>query len=173
MKAGFHVDETLDEIIFRKQKEERACGKVFWGYSGTLCHPTKQIIPFVKKTLDRGTQPVLVLTSTPSKLVKPRRVAKEYSTDGKKWITLPKGVLVAGSKYAIICRKLKVFSKEIDLSKFEVAAGPNSGKPLMEYLRHRIDKACAFLSKKSVCKSAILKVNYIAKITEPYAVFLR
>ena len=49
IKAGFHGSQSLKAIITRKVAEERNLGFVFWGYSGTLCHPRTQVQPFVNE----------------------------------------------------------------------------------------------------------------------------
>lgn len=55
MKYGVHAGHTVEEIIARKSEEYHRTGKMFWGYGGTICHPTKQVQPFVRDIISRGT----------------------------------------------------------------------------------------------------------------------
>ena len=174
MKIGYHVNETLEEIITRKQKEQSICGKIFWGYGGTLCHPITQVVPFMQKVIQKDIiTPVFAMSFTPSRFNTTLRTSQEYSLDGKIWNTLPTGVMVTTSKQAIVCRNLQRVDQALNLSKYEVAVGPSKGKPLSKYLSYRTDKACAILSEKSNSNNKVLKINYIAEIIEPYAVCLR
>ena len=49
MKVGVHAQETLTDIIARKQRELKDAGVSFWGYGGNTCHPTTKVQPFVSK----------------------------------------------------------------------------------------------------------------------------
>jgi len=177
MKIGFHVNEMIEEIINRKQKEQSICGKIFWGYSGMLCNPLTQINPFVQEMIEKHNMvPLLVMILTPSRFTTSLRIAQEYSTDGKTWTSLPPGVIVTSSKYAIVCHNLKLVDQELDLSRYKVATGIRKGELLSRYLRHRIDKACAIFwntNNLSPVKPELTKINYIANLQEPYAVILR
>lgn len=174
MKVGFHVDESLESIITRKQTEERTHGKIFWGYGGTLCHPVNKVHPFIRETKRRKLRPILVLSVTSSKFVTTRTVAGEYSVNGEIWYPVPPGICVSGSRYAIVCKNLRQFDKEIDLSMYVLATGPKKGISLADYIRSRVDKACAFMCETpNVDEKNIIKVSYVAEIVEPYAVFVR
>lgn len=174
MKAGFHINETFEEIITRKQREEAISGKVFWGYGGTVCHPLTQVIPFVEEAIQKyNAVPVLALTFTRSPFATSFRTAGHYSVNGKIWNPLPYGVIVTSSRYAIVCRSLRRVDRELNLSEYEVAVGPSKGKPLSVYFRHRVDKACAVFSEARTSTCKVLKINYVAEIVEPYAVCLR
>ncbi len=174
MKIGYHCDESLEEIIKRKKEEENKTGKIFWGYGGSFLHPLTQLKPFIQKALQRKLNPVLLLSLTPSKYIAQPKLAKEYSPDRKIWFPLPKGVLVKGSKFAIICRNLKKVNVKINLNVYEVAIGKNKGRPLGEVIKARVDKACGFLNPRYAhYKRREVKISYIAEIIRPYAVFLK
>ena len=68
---------------------------------------------------------------------------------------------------------------EIDLTEYEVAVGRSKGKNLSKYIRFQNDKACAFFSNKNSTVTTktrptdyTKKIDYIAELTEPYAVFI-
>lgn len=107
MNVGFHADETWRQIVERKLNEEEKCGMIFWGYSGTICHPLQRRA-FVKQILHEGQIPKLVISLTTSKPIsKFTEWAKEFSVDGKKWLPIPEEIYVKGSKYVIVCCNLK------------------------------------------------------------------
>lgn len=174
MKIGYHTNEEIDEIVKRKLKEERDVGYFFWGYGGSFCHPLNQIKPFIEKCLAIGIKPKLLMSFTPSKYISTPNFAKEYSTDKKDWRPLPEKVSIKGSKYAIVCKNLKKVNVEIDLNSYMVGVGNKKGTPLGEYIRYRVDKACAFLndSKKKLPEKTV-KIVYVADIINPWAVFVR
>ena len=175
MKVGYHTDETLDDIIERKANEEEECGKIFWGYGGTVCHPLTQIKPFVRRALDQALRPMLVMAFTPSRFAKAdSEWAREMSVDNKVWTRIPASAYVKGSRYAIICRNFERVNMQIDLRAYEVAVGQKKGMQLSEYIRHRVDKACAFLVREPHQEGAKgLGISYVADLVEPYAVFVR
>ena len=175
MKVGFQVDETLEEIIRRKSKEEEDYGKIFWGYGGTLCHPLSQIKPFVRRAQALNLKPMLVMAFTPSRFVTSNSEwATEISEDGKVWEPIPSGVHIKGSRYAIVCKCLQEVDGEIDLASYEVAVGSRRGMRLSEYIRHRVDKGCAFQTcKPRLDRVKPVTISYVAEIVEPYAVFVR
>jgi hypothetical protein len=173
MKIGFHADEDLESIIARKRREQEESGMIFWGYGGVACHPTKQVLPFVYEAIFNNRLPYLAMSVTQSRFAGPAKCAKEYSTDGKSWLPLPAGVTVKGSKYAVICKNLEPIQKQIDLSMYGVSVGPSRGKALSDYLKYRVDKACATLSDEPLPSTKLTDISYVAEIVNPYSVFLR
>lgn len=172
MKVGFHGDEALKEIVKRKANEEEVASVIFWGYGGTLCHPTNSIRPFAKMCERQGLSISVVMASTPSKFRVPSVIAKEFSEDGVSWHVLPRGVKVMASRYALIMKDLKVADVEIDLSSYVVARGPNEGKRFSEYIQGRIDKGCALYEKQTAPRRDI-RVAFTGVLVSPYAVFVR
>jgi len=175
MKVGFHTDEALSEIVRRKTSEEEECGKVFWGYGGTLCHPLTQIKPFVQRAQEQNLKPMLVMAFTPSRFaITDSEWAREMSVDKKVWKPIPPGVYVKGSRYAIVCKGFRKANEEIDLAAYKVAVGKRRGMRLSDYIRHRIDKACAFRARKTHPEQGTtVAISYVAEIVRPYAVFVR
>lgn len=175
MKIGYHAGESLNEIINRKKDEKKKSGIIFWGYGGTLLHPTRQVIPFVNESLQHGNIPMLLMCITPSKHQPSKELSKarEFSVDGTSWNPLPEGVVVTGSKYALICDRIIEVNFEIESNEYKVAVGRRKGQSLGEYLKFRIDKACASLNKDSAKGSVKIHVSLIGELTEPYATFLR
>jgi hypothetical protein len=176
MKIGYHCDESLEEIIKRKKREESVSGKIFWGYSGSLCHPLTQVRPFIIEALKRKLKPLVLLSPTPSKYISQPKLMREYSIDRKEWYPLPLGVSIRGEcRYALICKNLRRVNMLIDLNMYKVATGKNKGKPLGEVIKFRVDKACAFFehTRTGLSKAKNIEILYIAEITEPFAVFLR
>ena len=60
MKVKDYEDETLEEIVKRKQDELDDVGKTFWGYGGTILDPKKQVQPFVGRWF-RKQDPIYLL----------------------------------------------------------------------------------------------------------------
>lgn len=167
MKVGFHVDETLEQILARKSREERASGAVFWGYGGTLCHPTRQVQPFAR---GQGDRPIsVVLSVTPSRFTTVRRAASEYSVDGDAWHPLPVGVSVTGSAFALVCRELRPAALSLDLARYEVAVGPSAGRSLAAHIRHRVDKACATRVRDGADPPHPVEIGLVAELVPPFA----
>src|SRR5688500_12874431 len=92
MKIGYHVNEELTEIILRKQVEENDCGIFYWGYGGTLCHPTKQVVPFAQDFFREDITLWLLMNVTPSRFIASPTKATEFSSDGETWHSLPSSV---------------------------------------------------------------------------------
>ena len=174
MKYGVHASESIESIIMRKMQEIEVCQKMFWGYGGTLCHPTNQVQPFLKRNLLKGEKTYLLLSKTPSELNNEPAIALSYSTDQQKWVPIPKGITVLGSKYAIICENIQQCNFSIDLADYVVPIGNSKGKRLSDYIKGQVSKACGHYCKntdKSVSK--IVNITLCAEITEPFAVFLK
>lgn len=172
MKAGFHGKEPLQAILERKAKEEAAAGVIFWGYGGTLCHPTKQIRPFTERCKADGLPVSVIMAATTSKFTGEPQTAKEFSEDGLTWQPLPREVKVVASRYALVMRDFKLCQMELDLNSYVVAIGPSEGRILSEYIRGRVDKGCA-IYKTPIHPSNPVLVAFTAVLVSPYAVFVR
>lgn len=175
MKVGPHSGYNLNEIFAIKKREEKLCGKFFWGYAGTLCHPSK-VNAFVRQSLnDYGGVPMLVMTTTPSKYFSRLGMINEYSTDGNSYHPLPRGVLLTGCTFSVIGKKLEQVDFTIDLNKYDIVNTKNAGRPLGEYIRYHVNKGCAVLSPSHVefIEPRNVRVSCIAQLVPPYCVFLR
>ncbi len=172
MKAGPYCGFSLETIIDIKEREEQAVGKFFWGYSGVFCHP-KRVVPFVEMALQNGSRPTLLFAITPSKFSSSIGQAKELSINGKEWTSLPKQVLLVGNKYAVVGQNLRRVNLELDLSEYEAMLGQELGKPLDEYIKYRVDKACAVHvgDKNRSPKTAL--ISFASELVEPFCVYVR
>lgn len=169
MKCKTHASEKIEDIYKRKKQEEATAGYFCWGYGGTLCHPLNQVHPFCK---DKE-KVYLLLTPTSSELNNVPERSKYYSTDKKIWNNIDLSINVLGSKYAIVAKKLQKCDLEINLNDYEIAIGNSIGKNLGDYLKGRVDKACAVKSTKKANKNQKIKIVMIAELTYPYSIFVR
>lgn len=176
MKVGMHATESLDVILERKQRELDKTGRIFWGYGGATCHPTKQVQPFVRSKLVAGATDVFLLMEPINSLADPQIApAKEYSVDNVHWQPIPKGITVTGSSYALVLDEIKPMTLEIDPREYAVAVGASAGKHALEYLRGRVDKGC-FERAQKVLPAPVAKrhaVGLVARLQDPFAVFVR
>jgi hypothetical protein len=172
MKVGLHAGEPLDSIILRKRDEERASGFLLWGYGGTLCHPAAQIRPFAEQAMLAGSPMHLAMVQTKSKHFGAGQLARESSTDAIAWAPLPTAVKVTGSRFALVCKGIQRVDQTIDLARYVVAVGPNTGRSAAAYLRGRVDKACTKRTS-SVGPPAWATVSYVAELVSPHAVYVR
>lgn len=169
MKAGPHSGNSLDVIIKMKKEEEEKFGIFYWGYSGTLCHPFK-IQKFAMEAIKNKTIPKLLFSVTESAYNPPgiKKVYK-YSLDARVWKDLPTGVYLWNCDYAIIATNLKEVEAYVDLNEYVVT---EKKKRLGEYLRYRVNKACAkFYGATRFPR--LVKVKYVADIVSPFCVFLK
>lgn len=148
MKYGVHASETVASIVKRKQQEIAATGYSYWGYGGNFCHPLTQVQPFAQEVLAKGEKLYLVMSYTESKLNNEPQRCNFYSTDGSTWVEFDPAINVLGSKFALCIKDLQICDFELDLADYEVAVGASKGKPLNEYIRFRVDKACACLCEQ-------------------------
>ena len=93
------------------------------------------------------------------------------SSDGITWTAIPPGVVTTG-RYALIIRSLRPTDDRIDLGAYEVGIGPKAGTPLPQYLRGRVDKACARLARHPTTPN-VVRLVLRAELVPPYAVALR
>ena len=102
-------------------------------------------------------------------------MAEEYSADGIHWQQIPAGIEVRSSRYAVVLDELQDGDLDINLSEYNVAVGPSMGKFADDYITRRVDKACITKRQEySVDRiPQIRNIRHMAKIVEPYAVFLR
>lgn len=175
MKVGTHAGEDLEDIIKRKKSELRDAGQIFWGYGGPTCHPLYHVQPFVKERMASGHAIYLVMEPMKSRHFAEPKLAVEYSDDGVRWKGIPDGVNVLGSRYALVLKSLELEDTELDLGALRVGVGTSTGKPATEYVKGHVDKGCFVVepSRMEPDKEATRTIGLVAKLKEPYAVFLR
>jgi hypothetical protein len=176
MKVGNHASENFYAILERKNHERELAGRIFWGYGGTACHPLIQVQPFAQLYIKEQGCIYLLMEPIDSKADPDVDPAREYSGDGATWHSLPDGISVIGSRYALVLDEIEPATIEIDLEKYVVGIGHSRGKKASEYLQGWIDKGCLTVGSTSSFSSVPpLKksIKFSAKLLEPYAVLLR
>jgi hypothetical protein len=181
MKAGPYCGYPLDEIIRIKEREERMCGKFFWGYGGVFCRP--HIVKVFVSCAQAQKEKVSVLFSeTPSSF----RASQEgrftdFSPDRVRWSPLNKKVLLVGNKrvphFAITARNLRKVRVELNLADYCPFAPPGlfpeKSKRLDEYFRYRVDKACGIYAPQHKARGRVIEINYAADLVDPFCVYIR
>lgn len=176
MKVGVHAQESLKDILARKQKELADAGVSFWGYGGNTCHPTTKVQPFVSRLAKAGQEVYLCMHEMVSKHYADPVRAEEYSVDGQTWEKVPKGVNVLGSRYALVLTSFQGTEFEVSLAHTRVGVGLQEGRAGADYIRGRVDKACLEVTEERLPTSdgdRVLKIDVAAKLAAPYAVLLR
>ena len=175
MKVGHHKNETLEQILARKNLEHNSNGTILWGYGGVTAHP-KTIQGFARSWAARGVTAQLLMIETSSKSDPNIEPADRYSTDeGLHWQNIPPGVNVTGSKYALLLGTIRRLNPpmQLNLGQYEVGWGPNKGrKTAAEYLRGRVDKGCFELAQEEAVDQHPQPITYRADLVPPYAVWL-
>jgi hypothetical protein len=177
MKVGTHAGETLDDIIARKQREIEDAGIAMWGYGGATCHPRTMVQPFAQEFASRNQPIVLVMEAMNSKHFAEPLHATEYSVDGILWQPVPRGVVVKGSRYALVLKNLLHEEFKLPLAQTMVALGNNKGRAGNRYIQGRVDKACLTVTEAQELANDIdnreAPISLIAELAEPFAVFVR
>jgi hypothetical protein len=177
MKVGTHANESLDEIIERKQAEIDAAGFALWGYGGNTCHPLTMVQPFARAAVDRGNQIHLCMEPMDSNHFAVTERATEFSVDGINWERIDPAINVIGSRYALAIKDLKQEEFELPLAQTEVAVGNNKGRRGDRYIRGRVDKACLEVVGPPIGpeepEGKIVPIGLVAEVVEPYAVIVR
>lgn len=175
MQVGTHADETLEQIVDRKTREIADHGFTLWGFGGTTCHPVSIVQPFAEEFAKNGHMPLLMERTNDNHFAL-GRTAAEYSDDGVAWQTIPAGIEVKGSRYALIIDELKATDFYLELERTVVPIGPNTGRPGNHYVRGLVDKACLQLiadAPPEVGEKNHRRIEFQANIREPFAVFLK
>lgn len=177
MKVGVHAQEDLESIIARKTKEIEEAGFALWGYGGGTCHPTTMVQPFAKQQTAKGQTIYLCMQEMKSNHFADPVRAEEYSVDGISWNPIPKQIHVLGSRYALAIKALHREEFILPLNKTQVAVGNSQGRLGNRYIGGRVDKACLELTQEieipSEPNDPIVRINLVAELCEPYAVFLK
>lgn len=173
MRVGKHAGEDFESILERKQRELDRAGKIFWGYGGTTLHPVKHVQPFAKLWVQQAGSIQIIMEPIDSHADPDILPAQEYSIDGIDWEPLPSGIVVTGSRYAVVLDEIKPGQLDLDLGQFEVGVGPSRGRNAAEYIRGRVDKGCFVASEVPDPTAKIRKIGFQARLIDPYAVMLR
>ena len=177
MKVGQHAGEDFDTIIKRKIKEIDETGMSFWGYGGPTCHPTKQVQPFARKVIEKQGSIYLFMEKINSYADPDIVPATLYSVDGINYNEIPKGINVTGSRYALVLEEIVPEEIELPISAYEVGCGKSKGRPATNYIIGHVDKACLELNPERFIDAEvdkkIKKISYVAKIKNPYSVFVK
>jgi hypothetical protein len=182
MKAGPYCGYSLDEIIDIKQKEERRCGKFFWGYGGVFCRPqTVQV--FASYAGKRDHTPVVLFSETASAFTTEQGGRfTSFSQDKINWLPLDERILLVGNTkvphFAITAKNLRTTDSEINTGDYLSFTGmgmfSDLNKCLDDYFRYRVDKVCGVYShSKNKKGKRIVKVSYAADLVEPYCVYIK
>lgn len=177
MRVGNHAGESFDSILERKRREFEDSGRIFWGYGGTTLHPIRHVQPFAKLRVQEGDSINIVMEYIDSKADPDVLPASEFSVDGVKWSPIPPGIRVTGSRYAIVLDEIKSGDLDLDLAKYQVGIGPSRGRNAAGYVRGRVDKGCFIAADPADgnpdTQERLVKVQFQARLLEPYAVMLR
>jgi hypothetical protein len=174
MKVGTHAQETLADIIERKQREIRDAGHALWGYGGNTCHPLK-VQPFARDFEERDGVIYLVMEPMTSRHFAPPQRARQQSVDGVTWTDIPIEINVLGSRYAMAIDDLHEEAFELPLSSTRVAVGTQLGRPGDQYIAGHVDKACLEYVEEPAPGGGgkIAQIGLVARVVKPYAVLLR
>lgn len=177
MKVGTHARETLDDIIARKTKEIADTGYGMWGYGGNTCHPRTMVQPFAEELATRNEPIILCMQAMESNhFAEPLR-ANEFSPDGITWQQVPPSIHVLGSRFALVIKGLRREEHTLPLNQTKVAVGNSRGRLGSRYIQGRVDKACLEVidepERSNDQENALVKIDLVAELAEPYAVFLR
>ncbi|MCP5305264.1 MAG: hypothetical protein H6953_07445 [Chromatiaceae bacterium] len=175
MKVGVHAQESLEDIIKRKQDEFAAAGRIFWGYGGNTCHPRTIVQPFARKFESIGQSVHLIMHRMNSKHFEAPELAKEYSEDGVSWYAIPDGIEVRGSMFGMVIGGLTEEEFDFNLRSAIVSVGPSRGKRAADYLKGQADKGCFELLGEGIQadEESTKRITLTAPLVAPYAVFLR
>lgn len=176
MKIGTHANENLADIIARKTAEIRNTGYGMWGYGGNTCHPASMVQPFARTFAERGRTIQLCMEEMNSNHFG-EGIADEFSADGITWQKIPEMIEVRGSKYALVIEDLHEQKFTLPLDQTRVPVGPSTGRLGSRYIQGRVDKACLEVMEAPELtnqgKPRSLEIDLVAKLKDPYAVFLR
>ena len=176
MRVGNHAGESFESILERKQRELEDAGMIFWGYGGTTLHPIRHVQPFAKLLVQDAGSIQIIMEQINSKADPDVLPANEFSSDGINWEPIPSGIVVTGSRYAVVLDEIKPGQLDLDLGNFQVGVGPSRGRNAAEYVKGRVDKGC-FVTTDSPNEELLpkrpIQIGFQARLLEPYAVMLR
>ena len=175
--AGPHIGETLVDIVERKRRDVERFGWCLWAYGGTgNAHPETEVRRLARDYALDGPLPLLMPDT-----------GERYPDDGAPFggyrlcrtgsvVPLPVGMSpVTGgrSSWAFWLTSLAWSADAtIDVSRY---VAPYTGKgvqPLTTYLKVSHGRACAALGSHTASGPTERRVDVVAELTDPYAVFL-
>jgi hypothetical protein len=132
--------------------------------------------PFARTFEERDKKIFLVMQEMNSNhFAEPMR-ADQFSSDGLTWKDIPPTINVLGSRYALAIKGLHQEEFDLPLAETRVAVGPSQGRSGDQYIAGRVDKACLEIvspQKGANPEGSIMKINLVAELLPPYAVYLR
>lgn len=177
MKVGTHANESLEDIVARKQAEIDGAGYALWGYGGNTCHPVTMVQPFAQAAEAAGGPIHLCMEPMESKHFAVTARAVEFSADGFDWQEVPPAISVIGSRFALAIDQLHTEQFELPLTHTEVAIGNQAGRRGDRYIKGRVDKACLRYMGDEVEDpedgEKTIQIGLVARLRPPYAVFVR
>ncbi len=184
MKAGNFGEETLEEIVERKQRELNDVGWTYWGYGGKMgtgpLHPENQVQPFAGQWMKKpgSIQVLMEKIDGGSNIELP--LAKKYSTvdsvDEEDWNCLPSGIHLSRTKWALVLDKIRPCHFRLDLRQFKVGIGDKKGTNAAEYLKGKGPTSRGALVKANSMnpgREVQICITYQARLKFPHAVFLK
>ena len=179
-KIRSQAREDLPKIIDRKIDEfakKNNMDFTLFGYGGTICHPLKQVLPFINKYLSLKNRKYIIFDIVKGRATSnDKNCAKEFSEDGKMWLPIPKGICAIG-KYAFKIGEISPINLEIDLDKYSIGIGPNKGRRASDYIQNQRSRACLVLGNIKFGKQNLKPIKperyYVCELKAPYAVFIR
>lgn len=177
MKVGTHANESLAEIVERKQAEIDAAGFALWGYGGNTCHPLTMVQPFARGAIEQGNQIQLFMEPMESNHFAVTERATEFSVDGVDWQEIDPAIRVIGSRYALAIQNLEQQEFELPLAHTAVAVGNSKGRRGDRYIKGRVDKACLEVvgppDEDEDPEGKVVPIGLVAEVVEPFAVIVR
>lgn len=177
MKVGVHAQESLADIIKRKTKEIDDAGFAMWGYGGNTCHPLNMVQPFAESVAQKDEPIFLCMQEMQSNHYAEPLRASEFSADGVTWRDIPDPINVLGSRYALVIDRLHAEEFSFYLDQTRVPIGPSTGRLGSNYIKGRVDKACLEVLDAPQLSNEMprseVKINLVAELKPPYAVYLR
>jgi len=82
MKVGTHANESLEDIVQRKNREIEDAGYALWGYGGNTCHPRTMVQPFASAAESTGAPIHLCTEPMESNHFAVTARATQFSVDG-------------------------------------------------------------------------------------------
>jgi hypothetical protein len=172
MKVGMHAQESLEDILERKQAEIDRVGFGMWGYGGPTCHPRNSVQSLARQCQQAGQVIRLVMEPVNSRHARAPERASHYSLDNETWHEIPNGINVLGSRFALCINNLRETEEQLSLGATTVAVGPSQGKIGAVYIQGQVDKACLRVVNHEE-PGRVASIKLAADLIDPWAVFVR
>lgn len=176
--AGPHIDEQIDGIVERKQRDIEQFGWCLWSYGGIRgpAHPTTQVRPLAERYSNSDVLPLLMPIKGKAWPVGQRFTGYRVEPGGDV-IALPDGMSpVTGGRgaWAFYLTDLRRTDDTIDVGAYVMPFGKDGAVPLPQYLRGSHGRACSARAPdgSTAPVADIRTVDLIAELGRPFAVFL-